>query len=521
MRKIIFILLVGTTALLTSCRKDFDTVPSSGGLEFSKQTVYLDTIFTDISSSTYMLKVYNRSNDDISIPAVRLERGDASKYRIMVDGMTGIGGNGKYFPNVEILAKDSLFIFIETTVDIAEAEADLTYNDRILFGAGTTEQAVNLVTLIQDAHFIFPNRDLSGLKEVVTPVGNTNPENFFLGHALTAPEELNWTNDKPWVVYGIAYVPPGQTLHIQEGTKVHFHDGAGIIVDQNAHIVIDGNPSVYDAEGNLIDDNEVTFEGDRLEPRFSDTPGQWGTVFILSTSGNTIDHLILKNSTIGLYLPGDGAQDYKPQVTVTNSQIYNTAFYGIYGKYANVTAENLVVNFAGQACFAGLEGGNYSLLHCSLNNNWQSTSQLTALFDNYYEDPETRVQTTYPLNMSVKNSIIYNTNRVGLVINFKDGTSVDTSGFASNLIKFNDSGTAIEDVALYDFIRNEQSGNKKNLDPEFNNPNGNQLFIFTTSPAYNAGDNAFQTTGNTDYFGNIRIANPNPSLGAYNAFEPI
>jgi hypothetical protein len=99
---------------LSSCRKDFDTVPSSGNLEFSKKEVYLDTVFTGISSSTYNLKVYNRSNKDITIPVIKLGKND-SKYRIMVDGRSG---DGKKFENVELLANDSLFIFIETTVKI-------------------------------------------------------------------------------------------------------------------------------------------------------------------------------------------------------------------------------------------------------------------------------------------------------------------------------------------------------------------------------------------------------------------
>ncbi|SCY01356.1 hypothetical protein [Flavobacterium caeni] len=519
MRKIVLLLIIGTTALLSSCRKDFDTVPSNGGLAFSKQTVYLDTIFTGISSSTYMLKVYNTSNDDISIPAIRLEKGDASKYRLMVDGMTGLDGNGKYFPNVEILAKDSLFIFIETTVDITETEADFTYNDRILFGAGTTEQAVNLVTLIQDAHFIFPNRDLNGVKEVITLAGQTQASDIE-GHTLTTPEELTWTNDKPWVVYGFAHVPAGQTLTIQEGTKVHFHDGAGIIVDQNAHIVIDGNPSVYDSEGNLVDDNEVTFEGDRLEPAFAGTPGQWRGVIILSTSGNSIDHLILKNGFYGIQLPGDGAQNYKPQVSITNSQVVNMVNFGILGVHANISAENLLASNIGQAGFAGIEGGDYNLLHCSLNNNWPSTSQLTVLFDNYYEDPNTQVQTDYPLTLSVKNSIIYNSNRVGFVLNLKDGTTVNTNDIAYNFIKFNDSGTGIENDPQYAFIRDEQNGNRKNIDPEFNNPNRNQLYIFTTSAAATAGNTDFITSGSTDYFGTPRATIPGLALGAFNAFEP-
>lgn len=88
MHKSIYILFIGLIISLSSCRKDFDTVPSSGNLQFSKDTIYLDTVFTNIGSSTYTLKVYNRSNKDIKIPKIQLEKPD-SKYRIMVDGMTG------------------------------------------------------------------------------------------------------------------------------------------------------------------------------------------------------------------------------------------------------------------------------------------------------------------------------------------------------------------------------------------------------------------------------------------------
>ena len=98
--------------LISSCRKDFDTILSTGNLSFSKDTVYLDTVFTNIGSGTYNLKVYNKSKHAISIPSVNLEKGENSFYRLNVDGMAG-----RSFENVEILAKDSLYIFIETTID--------------------------------------------------------------------------------------------------------------------------------------------------------------------------------------------------------------------------------------------------------------------------------------------------------------------------------------------------------------------------------------------------------------------
>lgn len=171
MRNSIFFLFIVFVLSLTSCRKDFDFERSSGNLQFSKDTVYLDTVFTNIGSSTYTLKVYNRSNKDINIPTIQLGKGTNSKYRMMIDGMQGdVGAEGKIFSNVELLAKDSLFIFIETTIDYSEfenPEAEYLYTDQIQFDAGTHFQKVELVTLVKDAVFLFPARDDEGVYETL------------------------------------------------------------------------------------------------------------------------------------------------------------------------------------------------------------------------------------------------------------------------------------------------------------------------------------------------------------------
>ncbi|MEO0046496.1 MAG: hypothetical protein RL705_1687, partial [Bacteroidota bacterium] len=106
MRQLIILFIVGLAISVSSCREDFQFEPSTGDLTFSKDTVYLDTVFANIGSSTYTLKVYNKSDKDISIPTIQLGRGQASKYRMTVDGMTG--ENNRVFHNVELLAKDSL-----------------------------------------------------------------------------------------------------------------------------------------------------------------------------------------------------------------------------------------------------------------------------------------------------------------------------------------------------------------------------------------------------------------------------
>src|SRR5688572_11693688 len=119
MRSLFVVLILGFLVSLTSCRKDFEFEPSSGNLRFSRDTVYLDTVFSSVGSSTYTLKVYNESDRDISIPQIKLGKGLESKYRITVDGMTG--NDNRIFDNVELLANDSMFVFIEVTADVAEA----------------------------------------------------------------------------------------------------------------------------------------------------------------------------------------------------------------------------------------------------------------------------------------------------------------------------------------------------------------------------------------------------------------
>lgn len=208
-RLLYFFICFGILIFWSSCRNDFEFTPSTGNLEFARDTVYLDTVFNNIGSSTYNLKVYNRSDEDIVIPTIQLERGSTSFYRMNVDGGTGDIGTpqeGKFFENIELLAKDSLFIFIETTIDITTLptlDAEFLYTDRILFDGGTNQQDVDLVTLVKDGVFIYP--DFQGN---TTMFENLNfdvdgdgivDETSLPGRFLTN-SELTFTNEKPYII---------------------------------------------------------------------------------------------------------------------------------------------------------------------------------------------------------------------------------------------------------------------------------------------------------------------------------
>lgn len=464
MRKLLFLFIVGCIISLSSCREDFKFEASTGGLEFSKDTVYLDTVFTNIGSSTYRLKVYNRSDKDISIPKIQLQKGVDSKYRMMVDGMTGdAGAQGKIFSNVELLAKDSLFIFIEVTSDVASANpTDFLYTDQIQFTNVTgAPQTVELVTLIQDAYFIYPNRtqnpDLSyRFEQIIFGVDKNGEQVSIDGSVLDHNDPINgdeyvWGNDKPYVVYGYAFVPDNEELVVKPGARIHFHDGSGLIIGRYGKLTINGgNPAIPGDKTDLS--NEVIFEGDRLEYDYNNVPGQWSAIINYSVRDNTINHLTLKNAVVGILSTALFDGDVT-KLTITNSQIYDCSNIGILARNANITGNNLVINNAGQATLACTYGGMYNFTHCTFNNNWSSSNQRSVLLNNFIEvDDVPYVQDLNEANFT--NCIIYGSNQIELIIEKKEDQAdpvVFNYNFKNCLIKFNNVNNQFSNNPFYDF----------------------------------------------------------------------
>lgn len=499
MRKIIILFFVGLAISVSSCREDFVFEPSTGDLTFSKDTIYLDTVFANIGSSTYTLKVYNKSDKDIKIPSIKLAKGIGSKYRMTVDGMTG--DNNRFFHDVELLAKDSMYIFIETTAGIGDANpTDFLYTDQIEFDSGTNLQKVELVTLIQDAYFIFPNKQ-NGITESI-PIGfdengtvlETNGRNLSHNHPDNGNEYL-FKTDKPYVVYGYASVPNGETLTIPAGARVHFHAESGLVVQQGGSLHIEGEDSTTAAL-----ENEVIFEGDRLEPDFSDVPGQWGTVYLRQGSVNhSIKNLTLKNAVIGLLVENNQGST----MTIENTQIYDCSNVGLLARAANIEGKNMVINSAGVASLACTLGGSYDFKQCTFNNNWSSSKQLAVLVNNYYNDANTQQQVAFDLvKADFKNCIIYGSNQVELFLDKSTDTSKQfNKSFSKCQIKFNNTNNQFTNNPEYAFI-NDTSEIIKNKRADFFDINNNKLNIGDDSEAINFGDDIGI---NTDVTGATRL----------------
>ena len=511
MRQFLLIISLITTFFFTSCRNELDFEPSIGNLSFSKETVYLDTVFTNIGSSTYTLKVYNKSNKNISIPKVRLGKGQSSNYRLMVDGVPG-----KEFENVELLAKDSLFVFIEITSNIANANpTDFLYTDRIEFGDTNNYQKVNLVTLIQDAVFIYPERTGSPNNYTYEQINlgtNTEPANI-TGTNLSETDatngnELHWTNTKPYVIYGFAKIPETKTLVIDPGTRVHFHADSGLIVAANAHLQVNGALSTTDDL-----ENEVVFEGDRLEPNYSEVPGQWLAVLFMNGSNqNVIKNLTIKNATVGMLVLGnDGTTT--PTIDMMNVQIYNCANVGILARTGNITGKNVVINYCGQASLACTYGGSYDFTHCTFANYWNSPNQSSLVLTN--ENISNTVQTSLT-QANFKNCVFYGSSNYGIALE-KTG-AIFNYKFDNCLIKFVDNNNQIATNPLYQFSTNTAkyvgcifATNSTANKPEFKNTSINDFRINENSICRNNANFAYSFP--LDIMGTTRT---NPSdIGAY------
>ena len=493
-----FSLLFIFTILITvcSCRSDFSTVPSNGKLAFSKDTVFLNTVFSTISSSTYLLKVYNHSKKDISIPSIQFSKGLNSKYRMTVDGMQG--ENNKIFKDVVLLAKDSLYVFIETTPNIADANPDdFLYTDDIEFDSGSNLQKVALLTLVKDAVFLYPKRLDNGKTETVT-FDNSELSGFYLDeNDPTNGNELHFTNQKPYVIYGYATVPEGKKVIFDAGARVYFHTNSGLIVPQSATLECNGTVSTTTKL-----ENEVIFEVDRLEADHTNIPGQWSAIwFREGSTNNNINHLTIKNATIGLRIDGHNQSTF----TIKNSQIYNCSNYGILAQNAKIEAQNIVINTAGKAALGCTYGGNYLFTHCTFNNNWSDSRQFTLLLNNYKlgATPEAMALTQATFN----NCIVYGA--------YSNAMNLDKNNGAAFEYQFNNCLLKSEANSLnplYNFNDNTHYNNIiLNQNPRFFDIAKNKLNIDNTSAAFAKGNPAYLIP--LDINGKTRTLPPD--LGAY------
>jgi hypothetical protein len=342
-RRVIYFLIIVVFAGFCSCeRLDILTDPDAK-LRFSADTVYFDTIFTTIGSTTKQLRIYNHYDQPLKISSIQLAGGQESVFRLNIDGIPENSAS-----DIEIPPEDSIYVFVEVTLDPNNADSLLMIKDSIVFITNGNIQDVDLVAWGQDVHFI------NG--EII--------------------QSETWINDKPYLVFNSMLVDTNEVLTIEEGVMVYFHRDSRLFVAGT--LIVNGTR-----------DNPVTFQGDRLEQLYKDFPGQWDGLWLLPGShDNKINFAVIKNGIIGIE-SDTLANITAPTLDISNSIIINMSAVGILGLGTTIKASNCVIGNCGQFALALLIGGSYEFYHCTIANYWGSfTSRSTpaVALNNYYED---------------------------------------------------------------------------------------------------------------------------------------
>ncbi len=496
------VLVIFGFLFLQSCEDDiFETSPSTGDLTFSRDTVYLDTVFTNISSSTRTFKIYNRSGNHINIPEIKLGRGQQSFYRLNVNGQSG-----KSFENITILPKDSIYVFVEATIDFSQVTNPI-YTDSIVFDQGVNQQDVKLVTLVQDAHFLYPQRDAEGVKEkIVIGIDDEGEEISVEGFYLEG--DATWTDEKPYVIYGYVGVNKGNRLTIQKGARIHFHQNSGILVEKEGSLKIKGTL-----------DRKVILQGDRLEPFYENIAGQWGTIWLRPGSKqHEINHAIIKNNTIGILMDSIG-EGTGPTLRINNSEIYNTSNFGLFGRATHIDGANLVIGNNGRSSLACTLGGTYNFTHATFANYWSANiRELPAVLINNFQITESGGSADELMVNDLKsanftNCIIEGNQSIEYLLQ-ENSQAAFNFNFKNNLLRFFDPGGVFSDDPLYDFDNTTlYQENIFNGEPNFKNVDENQLIIGQESDAIDNADMSAAQKVPFDILGVNRIVTPD--IGAY------
>jgi hypothetical protein len=459
---------------------------SNGPLYFSQDTLTFDTVFTTLGSTTQSFKVYNHNKYPVKINNIQLAHLEGQQFRINVDGV-----GGSQFSNVQIPGHDSIYVFVEVTVNPNDVTTPFVIIDDVNFTIGNTTQTVYLQAFGQNAHFHY-------------------------GTEIKAGQSVTWNNDLPHVVMNYDSVPGvlvdcGATLNIRPGCKIY--------MAANSAIFVEGTLNALSSDWN----DSIVFRGVRLESYYDDLPGQWFGIVFLRNGGCTpighFSHCILNESSYGIYAgagTSTNTSDYQnPEqnatVTLDKTIVKNTQYNAIYGFNANITATNSMFFTAGDYMINLTLGGNYSFTNCTMYNEGSvavSHQKQTLLLSNAVSDANNNVFPA-PLTTKFNNCVIYgNLPNEILFANYDD----------SDLARFNNSFTYCllqTPGDTFNTFTTVHTGNIFNVNPNFYNP-GNNDFTPSDSMGYFSPLIDFCPGGlNTDIFDHVRPVSKTSNANKY------
>ncbi len=477
MNRLYPIIFVAFALWFASCERDDFSTNSSLRLKFSTDTVMFDTVFTAIGSSTQHFKVYNKNRSDLKISSIKLIGGNASNFKINVDGVAASS-----VEDITIRRNDSLFVFVQVTVDPTSQNSPLLIADSIVFVTNGNVQDVKLVAWGQDVH---------------------------LYNSDSIETNTTFIADKPYLIYNYLWVKHNIELNIMAGAKLFFHN--------NAFLRVDGTLGI-----NGEFDNPVTFEGDRREIFYRDKAGQWGGIWLHSGSKyNDIKWAEVRNSINGIIVDTCFTND-APTLKISNSKIENVSSIGLYARGSKIDADNCLFSNAGQVSVALTMGGAYRFYQCTIANYWGQyiyRKGPALLLNNYYlytkvTDGPLFVEPRDLVQASFYNCLVYGSRDKEFDIDNSYKGQVVSAAMSYNfdhcILKV-PSDYDISDITKYISVTKK--------DPKFKDPWKLNFQLDTLSPAKDNGKVDYATTYPIDLKNISHLLDLGPDLGAYERKE--
>jgi hypothetical protein len=428
MREIKYIFLFfGFLACCFACRRDDYYEGNDVDITYSEDTLRFDTVFTTLGSATRFIKVFNPKDQPVLVD-VRLVNQTNSFFRINIDGIVG-----PVAKNVEINGLDSIYIFVEVTIDPDQpvSVSPFVIEDQIEVVVNGVTSRVNLEAWGQNANYI--------------PSSTSKGQSALLSCDFG---ERTWDDPKPYVIYGILYID-SCTLVLPAGARIYIHGG---IVRDSSSIYNDGLIVVL-KNGKIISngtiDQPVIFQGDRLESQFDDVKSQWvGILFWQESRGNKLYHTTIKNSIIGI------RADSLANLFLYGCQVSNTGGPAIIGRHSSIYAENCLFYDNNSYGLQLTYGGTYNFNYCTVAS-YEGQNESVILTDFYCADPlcQSGVQIN-ALNAKFTNCIFSGADQdeVGLVMASNDKANFKYA-FTNCAVKVNELTNEGNHPDFFDFCQ--------------------------------------------------------------------
>ena len=330
MKRLLFFLFAIATLLAVSCSDEEFATGKNYLLDFSNDTLKMDTLFSGVPSSTYSFKVYNNCDKGLRIRQVRLQKGNQTGFRVNVDGVFLDNNNGSQAQNFEVRSGDSLRVFVELTSFPSFSGEPQRVEDNLIFTLESgAEQRVCLTACTWDAIEV---------------------------RQLVVRRDTTISSIKPIVVYGGIKVDSSATLTILSPTRLYFHPKSGI--DVFGKLVVEGKAG-----------NEVMMRGDRLDHIFDYLPydrlsGQWrGIRFHSSSSGNSITFADIHSTDDAIVC--DSAALGPCRLRLANTTLHNCNGCGLQAVNSRISLVNCQITNTLGDCIC-MVGGNLELTYCTV-----------------------------------------------------------------------------------------------------------------------------------------------------------